>query len=123
MYNIYKKKMENNFNLKKFLVENKLTTNSRIIKENVIDSDFDWPEDIWDEVMEFESDEGSGYDALDMNPDARFMGEVPTDQEMGTENYKFYDIGGGLVLSIDDYTGYGNIYRKNEIVKLLPQLS
>jgi len=33
MYNINKKKMENNFNLKKFLVENKLTTNSRIAEE------------------------------------------------------------------------------------------
>ena len=27
--------MENNFNLKKFLVENKLTTNSRLIKEGI----------------------------------------------------------------------------------------
>ena len=27
--------MENNFNLKKFLVENKLTTNSKMLKENV----------------------------------------------------------------------------------------
>jgi hypothetical protein len=29
MHNINKSKMENNFNLKKFLVENKLTTNSK----------------------------------------------------------------------------------------------
>ena len=116
--------MENNFDLRKFLVENKLTTGSRkAITENTIGPDFDWPEDLWDEVLGIEQEEGSGFDALDSYPNARFMGEVPTDQDMGTENYKFYDIGEGLVLSIDDYTGYGNVYRKNDIVKVLPQLN
>lgn len=116
--------MENNFNLKKFLVENKLTANSRILKEDIITYDFDWPEDLWYSIVgDEEQDENAGYELLRQYPNAVELGLVPTDQEMGTENYEFHDIGQGLVLAIDDYTGYGNIYKKDEIVKKLPQLA
>ena len=112
-----------NFDLKKYLVENKRTSNSRTLKE-MITADFDWPEDLWfDLIGDEEQDENAGYELLGQYPNAIKLGSVPTNQEMGTENYEFYDIGEGLVLAIDDYTGYGNIYKKSEILKKLPELA
>ncbi len=111
-----------NFDLRKYLVENKRTANFHTLKE-MITADFDWPEDLWFNLIgDEEQDENAGYELLRQYPNAVKLGSVSTNQEMGTENYEFYDIGKELVLAIDDYTGYGNIYKKSEILKKLPEL-
>jgi hypothetical protein len=114
----------NNFDLKKFLVENKLTTNSKtLVKEAMSMNDLDPMKIVTDEYLAQKgikvnpSENGSGQRVLDMlNPP--HVSTIETDEdEAGAESYDVYDLGDGHFLVIDDYEGLFAIYRKNGGIK------
>ena len=109
----------NNFDLKKFLVENKLTTNSKaLLKEAMTMADLDSMKVVTDEYLAEKgieinpSEDGSGQSVLDMlNPP--LVSTIETDEdEGGADSYNVYDLGDGHLLVIDDYEGQFGIYRK-----------
>lgn len=111
--------MANNFDLRKFLNENKLTRASKtLLKEAMSMSDLDSMKIVTDEYLAEKgiqvnpSMDGSGQRVLDMlNPPLVSTIEADED-EAGAESYNVYDLGDGHLLVIDDYEGQFGIYRK-----------
>jgi hypothetical protein len=127
--------MENTFDLKKFLVENKLTLNSRLIKEedefededDLLPSTYlDSYEDVTEEFLTkyglgqyaHTDEEGLGFQILDKLKEkginATPIGDMDADNESdyGAEVYHLIDLGNGFIAAIDDYTYYLGIYKQ-----------
>jgi len=115
-----------NFNLKKFLTENKLTTASKVL-ESSYDDEFNKLGITYDEFTELENvtdqylaqkgidlnmeEEGSGQKLVDMlNPEQ--VAKYSTEADMGAEYVDVYELGDGYLLGVEDYTGYGSIVKK-----------
>jgi hypothetical protein len=115
-----------NFDLKKFLTENKLTRTSKVLESNY-DGEFNELDITYDEFTELENvtdqylaqkgidldmeEEGSGQELADMlNP--KQVAKYSTGQDMGAEYVDVYDLGNGYLLGVEDYTGYGTVVKK-----------
>jgi hypothetical protein len=124
----------NNFDLKNFLVENKLTFNSKKIsllkeQEGIKFDIFDDLRDYWGEYPGTENlpSEDNGGEILADKKDLPLIKTIPTSDEWlggggGPENISFYDMGDRYILSVDDYLGAGAIYRKDELIRAIPAL-
>jgi hypothetical protein len=113
-----------NFDLRKFLTENKLTRVSKtLVTEAMSMNDLDSMKIVTDEYLAQKgikvnpTENGSGQRVLDMlNPP--HVSTIETDEdEAGAESYDVYDLGDGHFLVIDDYEGQFGIYRKVEGIK------
>lgn len=111
-----------NFDLKKFLVENKLTTNSKALNERAMSmADLDSMKIVTDEYLAEKeiqvkpSEDGSGQKVLDLLK-PRLVSTIEADEdEAGADSYNVYDLGDGHLLVIDDYEGQFGIYRSKEL--------
>ena len=124
----------NNFDLKNFLVENKLTFNSKKIsllkeQEGIKFDIFDDLRDYWGEYPGTEDlpTEDNGGEIFAEDKDLPLMKRIPTTDDWlggggGPENIDFYDLGDGYMLAVDDYLGAGAIYKKDELVRAIPAL-
>ena len=108
-----------NFDLKKYLVENKVTTNSRMMREegknsmeldDLLNSIPHYTEEYFrnkqlEDYLDTD-EEGVALNILDTlgKEDAPVYKKFPTGEEMGAENYLYYNLGDGYVLGTDDYT-------------------
>ena len=119
--------MENNFNLKKFLTENKLTANSKMLREeerptpefNNLGISYDELNSLEDVTAEYIAanqidvdiqDEQGGYELVDLlNP--KHVAKFDTGEDMGAEYEDVYDLGDGYLLVVEDYAGYGRIVK------------
>jgi hypothetical protein len=124
-----------NFDLKKYLVENKVTTNSKMMNEEVDSLEIaDRLSSLPDFTQEYFAQNGLGeyVDSLD-EPGVAFdildkLGkdkiptykEIPSGQDQGVENYLYYDLGDGYILGTEDYEyAYPKIYKKADLDKLI----
>lgn len=109
-----------NFNLKKFLVENKLTTNSKLLEETSerdLTDFFDTHSDVTEEYLAEKGlqgtvdpfEEGAGVDFLNILEDKLGVNPVSigTAYEDGDDDgADIYNIGENYFLAINNYTGY-----------------
>jgi len=125
----------NNFDLKNFLVENKLTSNSKKIsllkeQEEIPFDAFDKLKNYWGEypgTENLEYDDVLGVEDFVKNNASHFLKTLPTSEDWygeggGAENMDFHDMGDGYVLVVDDYLSSGTIHKKDELVRAIPAL-
>ena len=124
-----------NFDLKKYLVENKATTNSRLISEELTS---DQIADLLTSIPEYtktyfeengledyigsEDESGLALDILEKlgKETASAYAEIPSGQEAGVRNYLYYDLEDGYILGTEDYEfAYPKIYNKRDFNNLL----
>jgi hypothetical protein len=123
------------FDLKKYLVENKVTANSKMVKEEFTDpldllySLPDYSEeylekhDLEDYIDSSDSEGNATYvlDELGI-PTEDVYKVIPTGDDNGAEEYLYYDLGDGYVLGTDDYTYTGpSIHKKIDFDNLIEQ--
>jgi len=141
--------MADNFDLKKFLIENKQTFDSKrvdsVIKEQLdlslpesefwkkyqVDTEeyFNLIGDVPQEIQDDE-DEGNGSRFIEYlegrGIKAKHIGDLPTDNtsDYGAETYNIYSIGHGYYIAMDDYTNYYSIVKdvnKGEVSEEIQQ--
>jgi hypothetical protein len=127
-----------NFDLKKYLVENKVTTNSKLISEkltsdkiaDLLDSIPEHTETYFEEnglrdYMEPEVSSDEPMLAIDIleelgKEDIPIYKKIPSGQKAGVQNYLYYDLEDGYVLGTEDYEfAYPKIYNKRDLNNLL----